>query len=552
MNEALGFDPRRNGSSIIQEIINRFQKDLASLSRSYQIEASDRRRVRMEQFYSESLATVLDVNFEALDDADRVDFVLFKSQIVRFQSDLELRARWFHGAKQILTFADEIIELDENRTSGKPIDAAAAANKLATVAAEIKALIAKDPSSFPTQFGFPSLHLAKELAKVLTRWFTYYDGYDPEFCWWIRKPYAKVTDALNSLIIQLEAEILVIKHEGLSEIVGHAVGREAIVADLLHELIPYTPEELIEVGEREYRWCEAEMQKASQELGFGENWRSAVEYVKGLHVSPGKQPELVRALAEEAVAFLEANDLVTVPELAKETWRMQMMSAEAQKVNPFFLGGEAIIVSFPTDEMSHEEKLMSLRGNNRHFSRATVQHELIPGHHLQFFMLDRFRSYRELFGTPFWIEGWALHWEMLLWDANFATRPEDRIGMLFWRMHRCVRIAFSLKFHLGLMSAQECVETLIDRVGHERANAEGEVRRSFNGAYPPLYQAAYMIGGLQFRRMYQELVGTGKMTSCEFHDAVLRENRMPVAILREVLRGHQLLSTGPAPWRFLE
>ena len=42
---------------------------------------------------------------------------------------------------------------------------------------------------------------------------------------------------------------------------------------------------------------------------------------------------------------------------------------------------------------------------------------------------------------------------------------------------------------------------LVDTVNFERANAEGEVRRSFNGSYPPVYQAAYMLGALQFRAL---------------------------------------------------
>ncbi|MEZ5164084.1 MAG: hypothetical protein R2688_10145 [Fimbriimonadaceae bacterium] len=39
-------------------------------------------------------------------------------------------------------------------------------------------------------------------------------------------------------------------------------------------------------------------------------------------------------------------------------------------------------------EMTHEQKLMSMRANNIHFSRAVTHHELIPGHHLQFFLLS--------------------------------------------------------------------------------------------------------------------------------------------------------------------
>ena len=59
------------------------------------------------------------------------------------------------------------------------------------------------------------------------------------------------------------------------------------------------------------------------------------------------------------------------------------MTPERQLVNPFSTGGDLITVSYPTSGMSHEQKLMSSRGNNPHFSRATVFHELIPCHQLQ-------------------------------------------------------------------------------------------------------------------------------------------------------------------------
>ena len=92
-------------------------------------------------------------------------------------------------------------------------------------------------------------------------------------------------------------------------------------------------------------------------------------------------------------------------------------------------------------------------------------------------------------------------------------------------MHRCARIIFSLNFHMGLWTPGQAVDFLVDKVGHERDNAAAEVRRSFESAQyqnQPLYQAAYMLGGLQIRALHQELVGTGKMTNRAFHDARLR------------------------------
>jgi uncharacterized protein (DUF885 family) len=329
------------------------------------------------------------------------------------------------------------------------------------------------------------------------------------------------------------------------------IGAEGLRAHLAHDMMPYTAEELIAIANAEFAYLEGELLKAAREMGFGDDWKAAQEAVKRKAVAPGQKPGLVRELAAQSEAFVDARGSITIPPLAREIWRMGMMSPERQLTNPFFLGGEQITISYPTDEMSHDDKLMSMRGNNPHFNRATVHHELIPGHHLQGFMTQRFNSHRQLFSTPFWGEGWALYWEIVLWDQRFPRGPEDRIGMLFWRMHRAARIIFSLSYHLGLMTEAEAVDFLVERVGHERANAAAEVRRSFAGSYSPLYQVAYMMGGLQFRSLRRELVEAGRMSERAFHDAVLQGGTMPVELVRARLTGGRALTRDyTARWRF--
>src|SRR5690606_24205656 len=151
---------------------------------------------------------------------------------------------------------------------------------------------------------------------------------------------------------------------------------------------------------------------------------------------------------------------------------------------------------------------------------------------------------------PFLVEGWALYWELRLWDLDFPRSPEDRVGMLFWRSHRAARIIFSLGFHLGEMTPQECVALLVDRIGHEPRNATAEVRRSIQGGYGPLYQCAYLLGGLQLRELHAELVSSGRMSEREFHDAVLRENAIPIALIRARLSGATLERPELPRWRF--
>ena len=131
--------------------------------------------------------------------------------------------------------------------------------------------------------------------------------------------------------------------------------------------------------------------------------------------------------------------------------------------------------------------------------------------------------------------------------------PEQKIGALFWRMHRCARIIFSLNFHMGLWTPKQCVDFLIDRVGHEPDNAAAEVRRSFESAQyqnQPLYQAAYLLGGLQLRGLRKELVDGKLMTNQQFHDEILRQGNMPMALVRLNLTRQKLTKDMDINWKF--
>ncbi|RYF95854.1 MAG: DUF885 family protein, partial [Chitinophagaceae bacterium] len=312
---------------------------------------------------------------------------------------------------------------------------------------------------------------------------------------------------------------------------------------------PYTPEQITKIANDEFAWCEKEMLKASAEMGFGKDWKAAVEKVKNSYVPPGKQPEAILDLYNRSVNFLKKNDLITVPPLAEEVWGMNMMSAERQRTNAFFTGGADITISYPTNTMDHEFRMMSMRGNNPNFSFATVHHELIAGHNLQQFVNSRTRQYRR-FGTPFWTEGWSLYWELVLWDMKFPQTPEEKVGMLFWHMHRCARIIFSFQFHTGKWTPQQCIDFLVDKVGHERANAESEIRGPLSSNANPLYQVAYLTGGRQFYMLKKELVDSKKMSYKQFHDAVMQLNAMPVEMIRAILSKQALTNNFQTNWRF--
>ncbi len=536
----------------MRPIMERYEADRHSLERKYPLMLSVVRRERMNRFFAGWRAALETLDFASFAHDDQIDFLLFDNHLRHQLRRLAIEAARAEETAQLVPFQASLLGLEEQRLRMEWVQPEAVATLLDKTEKQIRLqqqALHDDPqakTTWKTTVANRAADAVETLRNALKRWNKFYNGYDPLFTWWVTEPYRAVDAALEEYAGFLR-EHLVRGEKGA--IVGDPLGRAALTAELAFEMIPYTPEELIAIGEKEFAWCESEIQRVAAELGLPDH-HAALEHIKSQHRAPGEQPEMIRAMAEEAVEFLHAHDLVTIPPLAEETWRMEMMTPEAQLVNPFFLGGELIQVSFPTHTMTHTQKQMSLRGNNPHFARATVQHELIPGHHLQMFMLTRYRPYRRTVGTSFWIEGWALYWEMRLWDLGFPLTPENRLGMLFWRSHRAARIVFSLKFHLEQMTAPECVAMLIERVGHEPANAEAEVRRSFKGDYGPLYQAAYMLGGLQMRALHRELVEEGSLTERAFHDAILRENSLPIEMLRAALTLQPLTRDFVSSWRF--
>ncbi len=466
--------PSTPESIALVDLLSDYQADRRAVSSFYGMSFDTHALDRLEALHTEAAERLAATDFAALDQQGRIDALLFRTKLESQAAKLTLARTRLDEMRPLIPFAETIAGLERSRVAHEPIDFEEVAATLDLLDEEITAIRTRidkgrkdgntdeDRLVVSPVLAQRTAGTVRALARTLNSWFGYYDGYTPQFSWWVASPFADAHKALNDYAKYLNETVAGIKGKDDDPLLGDPIGREQLLSDLQAEWIPYAPEELIAIAEREFAWCEAEMRKASQEMGHANDWHAALEAVKEDHVPPGEQDELVAALAQEAIDFVTERDMVTVPPLARELWRLEMIAPKSQRTFPFaFYGGNYMGVAYAADEMSHEDKLMAMRGNNRHFTRAVVHHELVPGHHLQGFVAQRERPYRRVFSTPFLGEGWALYWEMILYDAGFAQSPEDRIGMLFWRMHRCARIIVSLKFHLGEMSPEEMIEFLV-------------------------------------------------------------------------------------------
>lgn len=531
-------------------LIHDYTTDLESLLRFYMVENSPERGERLQKFNTDFLGRLKKIDFDQLSQECKADYILFNRNLTEALNVLIRKKKGFENLAPWFPFADKIYGLEKLRRRGHVLNSEKTAMDFFDIATQIQELQSKlskgETLEAATIEG--AVQTIEGLKVALESVMEFYNGYDPLFTWWIPEPYSKLDSTLTGYADSFEQKK---PRSGACGIVaGIPAGKDELNRLLKNEMIAYNVDELGAIAEKEFAWCQSEILKVSKEMGFGEDWKAALDQIKNTYVAPGRQPEAILKLYNTSVDFIKKNDLITIPPLAEEVWGMRMRFSEHGS-GGYFQGGRSITITYPTNTWDTEYRFMAMRGNNPNFSFPTVQHELIPGHNLEFFMNDRHRMYRN-FETPFWIEGWALYWEFILWDMGFPQTNEEMLGMLFWRLHRSARIIFTVNYQTGKWTPEQAVDFLVDSVGHERANAISEIAGHVRPGNYPLYQISYLVGGLQFYALKKELVDTGEMTYREFHDNVMHLNAMPVEMIRAILSNQPLKKEFVPSWRFYD
>jgi hypothetical protein len=182
------------------------------------------------------------------------------------------------------------------------------------------------------------------------------------------------------------------------------------------------------------------MMKASREMGFGDDW----------HRAGGSEEQICStgAAARVGATFGGGGHHVVTARLG-HCARARPRRLVARNA---FAGAAATVRSssaaihfgrVPTDTMT-QEQVDDDAWQQRTLLAFGCVPRADPGHHLQAHA-ERYRKYRQIFETPFWSEGNAFYWELLLWDC-FRADPKTASGCCSG-MHRARR--FSLSFHLS-------------------------------------------------------------------------------------------------------
>ena len=369
-----------NDGSELRGLIERYSVDRSSVQSSSPPTSFSARDDRVRDFSTQWLEKLEKLEFDRLSQDGKVDYLLLRNHLSHQLRQLEQRSKERALAAPLVPFAAKILDLEAARREVKSMEWSKVAGSLDGLTKEIteaRRKLERDTAAkdkVKREAANRALASVDDLRNTLRGWYAFYDGYDPLFTWWVQEPYKGVDQGLQGYADFLRQRFSAVT-TGLGEgfgpgrrrggggggfgggaggasgggagpggggnraeapntgtgtgpaanrernapIVGNPIGREALLSELKSELISYTPEELVELAQTELKWCENEMKKAAREMGHGDDWRAALERVKTMFVEPGKQPALIRDLASEAIEYLDAHDLVTVPSALFET-----------------------------------------------------------------------------------------------------------------------------------------------------------------------------------------------------------------------------------------
>ena len=167
---------------------------------------------------------------------------------------------------------------------------------------------------------------------------------------------------------------------------------------------------------------------------------------------------------------------------------------------------------------------------------ALTFHEGVPGHHLQTALgmeidIPEFRKtlYHAAYG-----EGWGLYSERLGKEMGFYLDPYSDFGRLTYETWRACRLVVDTGMHSFGWSREKAITFMMDNTALTSDEVEDEIDRYITW---PAQALSYKIGEIKIRQLRKKAETTLRenFDLRAFHDTVIGNGSLPIAILEEVV-----------------
>lgn len=165
-------------------------------------------------------------------------------------------------------------------------------------------------------------------------------------------------------------------------------------------------------------------------------------------------------------------------------------------------------------------------------------HEAIPGHHYQISLQQEnndLPEFRKFIWYGAYGEGWALYSESLGKELGLFEDPYQYFGMLSEEMHRAIRLVVDAGIHTKGWTREQAIQFSMDNEAESEADITAEIERYMA---IPGQALSYKVGQLkilELRRNAEKELGD-KFSIAKFHDEILKDGCLPIAVLEAKMK----------------
>jgi len=297
-----------------------------------------------------------------------------------------------------------------------------------------------------------------------------------------------------------------------------------------------TPDEIYNLGLSEVKRIRHQMDSVKESVHFKRDLAAFFEYMKtDKRFMPYKKPQEVLAAFEKIHQTMQPqlkNEFIHVPKTKfeiRQTEAFRAATASAEYNQGSADGSRPGIFYVPI--------LDATKFNTTSGMESLFLHEAIPGHHYQISLQQEdtlLPKFRRFGGQNAYVEGWALYCESLGKELGLFTDPYQYMGALGDEIHRAIRLVVDVAIHTKGMSREDAIKYMMENEQINEQGATAEIERYMSW---PGQALGYKIGALKIRELrnkYSNQLGS-KFSIGEFHDQVINDGSMPLALLEQKL-----------------